>query len=230
MKSALFALAASSLLVLIAACKGESGTTAAPDPAAKSPPVTAVFECEANGENFTFTVTTIDDRLALWLPLSFERPYLAMKQTPAASGSRYESDGVVVWLHGEEAMLEVDVKRFSACRRDPKASIWEHAKLGGADFRATGNEPGWVLEIRERTIIDLSYDYGASQIHAEASEPVEDSQSMLTTWEASVDGQPLKLEISAIACTDTMSGDQFESTVVIYLGDRKLSGCGRPLH
>ncbi len=229
MRSDLFAFAAASL-VLIAACEGESDTTAATDPVATSPPVTAVFECEASGDAFAFTTRTTAEGLALWLPPSFEHPYLAMKQTPAASGSRYESEGVVVWLQGEEAMLEVAGDRFSGCRRDPKASIWEHAKLGGADFRATGNEPGWVIEIRERTIIDLSYDYGASRIRVEASEPVNDQQAMRTTWEASVDGQPLKVEISALACTDTMSGDQFESTVVIYLGERKLTGCGRPLH
>jgi uncharacterized membrane protein len=229
MRSELFAFAAASL-VLIAACEGESDTSAAIDPVAISAPVTAVFECEANGDAFAFTTRTTAEGLALWLPPRFERPYLALKQTPAASGSRHESEGVVVWLHGEETMLEVDGDRFSACRRNPKASIWEHAKLGGADFRATGNEPGWVLEIRERTIIDLNYDYGTSQILVSASEPVEDSQSMRTTWEASVDGQALKLEVSAVACTDTMSGDRFESTVVIYLGERKLSGCGRPLH
>jgi uncharacterized membrane protein len=53
---------------------------------------------------------------------------------------------------------------------------------------------------------------------------------MRSTWEAIVDGVTLKLEISAVACTDSMSGEQFESTVVIYLGDRKFQGCGRPLH
>jgi putative lipoprotein len=162
--------------------------------------------------------------------MKFERPYVALPQTPAASGSRYEAAGVVVWLHGEEAMLEVDGERFSGCRRDPRASIWEHAKLSGVDFRATGNEPGWVLEISERTRIDLSYDYGASRIQANAAEPVDDQQAMRTTWEASVDDLQLRLEISAVACTDSMSGEQFESTVVIYLGDRQLNGCGRPLH
>lgn len=127
-------------------------------------------------------------------------------------------------------MLEVDGERFSGCRRDPHASIWEHAKLSGVDFRATGNEPGWVLEISERTRIDLTYDYGASRIQANASEPVDDQQAMRTTWEAIADDELLKLEISAVACADSMSGEQFESTVVIHLGDRQLKGCGRALH
>lgn len=127
-------------------------------------------------------------------------------------------------------MLEVDGERFSGCQRNPRASIWEHAKLSGVDFRGTGNEPGWVLEISERSRIDLSYDYGASRIQAKASEPVDDQQARRSTWEAVVDGESLKIEISAVACIDSMSGEQFASTVLIYLGDRELKGCGRPLH
>lgn len=215
-------------MLLAAACVGESETpTDDTDPA---PAVTAVFDCGAGDTSFAFTTRTATEGLALWLPLEFERPYLVLPQTPAASGSRYEGDGVVVWLHGEDAMLEVDGERFSGCRHDRQASIWEHAKLNGVDFRATGNEPGWVLEISERTRIDLSYDYGASRIQAISSEPVSDQQAMRTTWVANANGQLLKIEISAAACTDSMSGERFDSTVVIYLGDRELKGCGRPLH
>jgi uncharacterized membrane protein len=232
-KSGLLGLAAASLLFMVA-CGGESETAVATDKSVTPPAITAVFECAADDAPFAFTTRTIAQGLALWLPLKFERPYLALGQTPATSGARFEGKGaghgVVVWLHGEEAMLEVDGERFSACRRDPRASIWEHAKLNGVDFRATGNEPGWVLEISERTRIDLSYDYGASRIQAISSEPASDPQAMRTTWEANADDQALKIEISATACTDSMSGEPFESTVVIYLGDRKLSGCGRPLH
>jgi putative lipoprotein len=228
-KSGLLSLAVA-LLPLFVACSGESDTDAATNKSESSPPVTAVFDCDVDETPFAFTTRTSAEGLAVWLPLKFARPYLALPQTPATSGSRYEGDGVVVWLHGEEAMLEVDGERFSGCRRNPQASIWEHAKLGGADFRATGNEPGWVLEISARTRIDLSYDYGASRIRADAAEPVDDRQAMRSTWEAIVDGEPLKVEISAVACTDSMSGEQFESTVVIYLGDRELKGCGRPLH
>jgi uncharacterized membrane protein/membrane-bound inhibitor of C-type lysozyme len=232
-KSGLISLAAASLLFTVS-CGGESETAVATGKSDTPPAVTAVFECAADDAPFAFTTRTIAQGLALWLPLEFERPYLALEQTPAASGARFEGKGaghgVVVWLHGEEAMLEVDGERFSGCRRDPRASIWEHAKLSGVDFRGTGNEPGWILEISERTWIDLSYDYGASRIQAKASEPVDDHEAMRTTWEAVIDGVPLKLEISAVACTDSMTGEPFESTVVIYLGDRELRGCGRPLH
>jgi uncharacterized membrane protein/membrane-bound inhibitor of C-type lysozyme len=233
MKSGLISLAAA-LLPLIVACGGESESDTAGAEPESSPAVTAVFDCDFDKAPFSFTTRTIGQGLAVWLPLKFERPYLALPQTPAASGSRFEGagegDGVVVWLHGEEAMLEVDGERFSGCRRNPQASIWEHAKLSGADFRATGNEPGWVLEISERTRIDLSYDYGASRIQATASEPVDDQAAMRSTWEAIVDGEPLRVEITGVDCTDSMSGERFESTVVIYLGDRELTGCGRPLH
>lgn len=218
------------MLVLAAACGSEDPTpTVANDPAAE-PAVTAVFNCEANNTAFTFTVRTMGQHLALWLPMEFNRPYVVLESVRAASGAKYEVENVMVWLHGDEAMLDLDGQTFKGCRRDAYASIWEHAKLNGVDFRATGNEPGWTLEISGRVLLDLNYDYGASRIQVESSKPVSNNEELRTTYTAESDGTSLTIDIFGRTCTDSMSGAQFESTVTVNIGDRVLHGCGRALH
>jgi uncharacterized membrane protein len=63
-----------------------------------------------------------------------------------------------------------------------------------------------------------------------SSEPVVDEQARSAIYNAQVDGFPLSIEIAARSCTDSMSGEQFETAVSINLGDRTLTGCGRALH
>ena len=193
-------------------------------------PVTSVFNCPTDNGELTFTVRTMGEKLAAWLPRQFGRPYLVLERARSASGSRYEADEVMVWLHGNEAMLEVDGNTFKSCTRDAYASVWEHAKLGGVDFRATGNEPGWVLEISNGTSLRLDYDYGQSLIETRADEPVNDAAARQTIYKAESDGRTVTVRISVERCTDSMSGFEFESTVIVNVDDRELRGCGRPLH
>lgn len=65
----------------------------------------------------------------------------------SASGARNEAEDVLVWTEGTVALLEVGGADYSDCVLDRRASVWEEAKLRGIAFRATGNEPGWHLEI-----------------------------------------------------------------------------------
>jgi uncharacterized membrane protein/membrane-bound inhibitor of C-type lysozyme len=214
------------LVTSLACSKAESPPTIEDN----TPAITSVFNCPAKDKAITFIVRTMNADLALWLPAEFDRPYLLLEQVPAASGAKYETGDVMVWLHGQEAMLAVDGITYKACQRDAYASVWEHAKLDGVDFRATGNEPGWMLEIRNRHSLLLDYDYGESRIETKLAGPVEESTKQRTIFSANVDGQALTIEIYATECTDSMSGFEFESTVVVNIGGRILHGCGRALH
>lgn len=216
---------------LLLACAATPTPPSAPPVADERNITTAVFVCDAPDGTLTFTTKALAGELAVWLPMAFQRPYLVLQQTRAASGVRYAADGVVVWQHGDEAMLEMDSLRYSGCRRDPRASIWEHAKLEGVDFRGTGNEPGWVLEIRDKNRIDLRYNYGSSRIQAVADHVVDDQVARRTTYAVIASEPPrLAIEITAESCSDDMSGEQFPASVVVRIGDRVLRGCGRPLH
>jgi membrane-bound inhibitor of C-type lysozyme len=92
------------LVTSLACSKAESPPTIEDN----TPAITSVFNCPAKDKAITFIVRTMNADLALWLPAEFDRPYLLLEQVPAASGAKYETGDVMVWLHGQEAMLAVD--------------------------------------------------------------------------------------------------------------------------
>lgn len=116
------------------------------------------------------------------------------------------------------------------CDHDRRASIWEHAKLNGVDFRAVGHEPGWVLEIREGQRLDLGYDYGQSQLSAQITGTRTDPTTRTTTYSGAADGHIMVVRLTGEDCSDSMSEEAFPTRVEIEVDGRTFSGCGRPLH
>lgn len=192
---------------------------------------TAVFDCsDLAGGDFDFVIRTGPGEIAVWLPLRFDRPYLVLGQVQAASGAKYEGDGVTVWTHADEALLTVDGEQFTGCALNRARSIWEHAKLSGVDYRAAGNEPGWHLEIRNSDTLKFVYDYGQSEVIAPAPAPMVEADSRQATYHVQTDTYMLTVRIHGSPCMDSMSGEQFESSVVIDLDGKTFQGCGRALH
>lgn len=75
-----------------------------------------VFSCSpTDSESFTFKTRTGPGELALWLPERFDNRYLVLGQVRAASGARYEGDGVTVWNKGSNALLIVNDEMFMDC-------------------------------------------------------------------------------------------------------------------
>ena len=191
---------------------------------------TFVYERGNEATRFELVTRTGPGEIAVWLPPQFSRPYLVLGQTRAASGARYEGDGVLLWTHGAEALLEVDGVRQKPCRENRRRSIWEHAKLSGVDFRAVGNEPGWTLELREGRQMRFIYDYGQSEVTTPCPDPVTDLAARRTVYATTDDEHQLTVTLSGEPCADTMSGEQFSTTVMVSLDGRMFHGCGRPLH
>ncbi|MDH4047259.1 MAG: MliC family protein [Gammaproteobacteria bacterium] len=192
---------------------------------------TSVFDCgDTAGGAFSFVIKAGPGEIAIWLPPRFGRPYLVLGQSASASGAKFEGDGITVWTHGDEALLKVDNQRFQGCRKNRARSIWEHAKLSGVDFRAAGNEPGWYLEIRNSDSLKFVYEYGQNELLAPAPAPIEDPASRQVTYAVQNDAYSLIVRIIGAPCIDSMSGDQFESHVVVDLDGKTYQGCGRALH
>ncbi len=148
----------------------------------------------------------------------------------AASGAKYASGALVFWTKGDEALLGSGDELHHECRNDPQRAVWEHAKLNGADFRAVGNEPGWNLEILEQSRIVLVSDYGAVRHEFPLPEPSADQDARTTRYRTRAEGHDLILVLRGEPCQDTMSGESFDTTVLVTLDGRELVGCGRPLH
>jgi putative lipoprotein len=103
---------------------------------------------------------------------------------------------------------------------------WDQARAAGVDFRAVGQEPGWLLDIYTRGIIKFVWDYGERYSEFAIVEPTH-PQEGLTRYEANSDGVALVVNIRRAPCQDAMSGEAYPSTVEVVVDGRTLNGCGR---
>jgi uncharacterized membrane protein/membrane-bound inhibitor of C-type lysozyme len=155
---------------------------------------------------------------------------LFLPAQPAGSGAKYGADGLSFWSKGgSEALLEQPGEPRRRCTVDGRSSVREDAKLRGVDFRATGNEPGWVLELGPDAF-RLYYDYGKSLAAFPLLEPKSDAGKRETAYMGETESHRIEIVIRGVECQDTMADDRFESTVTVTLDGRELRGCGQALH
>lgn len=210
----------------------ETSPEAAPDiasPQPLTPPAEAdattvsVYQC---GPDLRLVAEQRGDALTLYLP---ERP-VELAQVPAASGVKYEGDGVMLWTKGNDAILNLDDAADISCIGDSQAAVWEKAKLDGADFRAVGQEPPWVLELYpERFVLQL--DYGKTRLEVPAVQPEVDAATGRSHYDSEADSHRFEITLETADCRDGMSGDAFDTRVSVVVDDHQtLNGCGRLLH
>jgi putative lipoprotein len=175
------------------------------------------FACD----QFAFAMRGGPDQVVLYLP---DRDVI-LARIPSASGTRYQQGDTEFWNKGDEAMLTVGAKRHLNCKVDPARSAEDDARLRAVRFRATGNEPGWQLEIEQSRWIRFVGDYGSTMVYMPAPAPVfEDGR---TTYRAQSQEHDLAVIIEQSACADDMSGERFAARVTVWLDGRKFRGCGR---
>ena len=104
--------------------------------------------------------------------------------------------------------------------------VWHAAKLRGVACRAIGQEPGWLLEIKNGEEILIVTDYGQNKKSHPYVEPQEDKAGRKTVFQVDANSSVL---IEGKPCTDSMSGESFQTTVTLRLGEQTLEGCGRAL-
>ncbi|WP_176441987.1 YbaY family lipoprotein [Zobellella denitrificans] len=189
-------------------------------------PSTLVYRCTPqDGEPFEFVVQYHDGRLGLWLPDSFELPYQELPQVISASGARFENEQARVWSKGDTALLEVAGQDYGECVEDRAAGLREDARLRGVTLRATGNEPGWVLEVTAGQQIRFNYNYGANELLLPTPEALPDDAG----YRAASADHRLEVSVSQERCQDDMSGEEFPYRVLVTLDDQQFRGCGTRL-
>ncbi len=181
-----------------------------------------VYECP---DGLDIVVRTGPGEIDLFLP---DR-YAVLRQAQAASGTKYQAGDLGFWSKGDEATLEMGNSRVAGCRRNHARAPWEGARLRGAAFRATGNEPGWHLEIYPGSQITFVTDLGETELQTTAPEPELDHSTGVRVYHADAEAHDLRITIEAEACRDSMSGARFSSTVHVALDGREYRGCGREL-
>lgn len=103
---------------------------------------------------------------------------------------------------------------------------WETARAAGVDFRAVGQEPGWIVDIYTQNRIVALLDYGETLIEFPLPTPTYPTEGA-TRFESQADGHTLSITYRRFPCEDAMSGEPYPSTVEIVIDGRTLNGCGR---
>ena len=181
---------------------------------------TQVYECN----DYKFSVYNGDrraDEITLYLP---ERE-ITLEQVRAASGVKYQNNNVLFWNKGDRALLEIEGNTYN-CRRNPLREPRDNRGKRPVDFRATGNEPGWLLEITNHSIRMLT-NYANERVVTPVPPPQLTEEAKI--YEAETEAHEIRIVIHQQSCTDTMSDEEFESEVTVYLDEETFTGCGERL-
>ena len=214
------------LLFAAAAVLGGCSGSRAPSPAAELPDSTAAKGTTVYGcaDGFRFSMRPEGDSAIVSLP----RRLVSLPRTPAASGAKYAAGGITFWDKGREATLHVEGTEHAGCSGLAAGSPWEAAMMLGIDFRAVGQEPGWILDLDEGHWLRYVGDYGTVTLFDEAPN-AETAPDGGITYRLRDGGRELLVTIRELPCQDVMSGESYSHTVAIRLDERELRGCGRPL-
>ncbi len=96
------------------------------------------------------------------------------------------------------------------------------------EFRASGNEPGWVWELLADRMIFIGA-YGAERVTTPRSGARGGATPEGTVYVGVAEAHKLTVRVLSKPCVDTMSGDLSMSTVEVELDGRRYRGCGEAL-
>ncbi|ADJ29379.1 YbaY family lipoprotein [Nitrosococcus watsonii] len=184
----------------------------------KKPARPWVFECH----DLAFSAVSSPDKITLYLPQGRNE---TLARVRAASGAKYEGKEILFWNKGNSAILEIGGKRYQNCHRNQEREARIPSTFWPVDFHATGNEPGWIIEIVKGHRVNLLMDYGKSRVSLPWINPKTSGES--TIYETKTGSHRLRIVIAPEACMDSMSGEQFEAQVILKLADKTYRGCGR---
>lgn len=184
---------------------------------------TYVYEC---ADGYSFIARTETDRAWLFLP----GKTVDLQRVESAPDTKYTGNSITFWNKGDQAMLSTGTLNYADCNNNRARAIWEHAKLNGVDFRALGNEPGWNIEISNKRDILLVTDYGQQSYRFSDATIKSKAHSRKTVYNARNEQDLVEVVITGTPCRDSMSGEPFPASVSVLINERRLNGCGRPLH
>lgn len=206
------------LAAAVPACGCVPGRTRQRPPAAH--PAVSAWDCEGG-----VTLGTRYHEDGVWL----RAPGVArlLPCAVSASGARHadaatgfwSKDGTARYTHGG---------RTPACEANRRRAWFEGARLRGAVYRGTGNEPGWAAEIGPERI-HLETDSGARRMAFPAGEPEVSGTGRATEWHSRSGADAVVVRVVHEPCRDGMSGDPLPSRVTVELDGTVLRGCGRAL-
>lgn len=160
------------------------------------------------------------------IPFTLQVPRAKLDTRPQYSVSARIEDGQnnLLWITGSNHPIDPNL---STINMGPiLLTQVVSAPPSAADyFRATGNEPFWLLEISKADEqIVFTYDLGESKAVVPLPEKIQESHG--TVYRAQTEAHTLEVTIQDKLCVDSMSGREFPNTVSVVLDGESYSGCG----
>jgi putative lipoprotein len=156
--------------------------------------------------------------------LAFSGRTLALPHVESLTGARYaDAAGNAFMRQSDAATLILAGDEGRDCTRSDRVSPWIEAESRGIAFRAVGSEPGWFVEVDNGASPSLhaTLDYGERKVIVAKAQP-----AGLGFTGKTADGVAVALDIQRARCQDGMSGEAFEATAQLLVGDKTYRGCG----
>ena len=162
---------------------------------------TYVYLCE--GEDKSIVVTIDGDRGHLF-SYQLSQALAREPEANAFSGSDvyYRPDNPPGLAPGQSAEITIRGVRHENCTNNPRAAVWEAAKLRGVDYRALGQEPAWQLEISTDKGFLLLTGYGADRVEFPYVEPEVNQAQRTTRYASQQRGNRIDITIKGEKCTE----------------------------
>jgi len=121
------------------------------------------------------------------------------------------------------AVLGLTLPAAVACATTPSPADAPSTATTTTPLRATGNEPGWRLDIGPAEMVLLT-NFGQTRLVAPA--PAAHVDGATTTYVARTGQDEFRVTVVDRVCIDSMSGMPHPKTVNVIAGSQTLSGCG----
>lgn len=98
--------------------------------------------------------------------------------------------------------------------------------LAGDRFRARGNEPFWAIDVEG----DVLHFVTPEMPQGRTLQGMRIAHAKGVAFSGEDEGRPFNLDITRVACTDSMSGEAFEFTATWDYAGQRMHGCARAGH
>lgn len=213
----------------VAGADAAAGMAAAPAEAAvadAAPASGAVhFRCES-GQLLTVRFDNAANKAFLSGGDTDER---ALDARPVASGMLYESPMESIRGQGDVIQYARGRMAPSECVRilEGQHRILAERRAAGIQWRAVGQEPGWIVDIKADGGLEAQLDYGQRRISTPPAN--REGENGTTRWTAQTEAGSLDLTVTRGACSDTMSDDRYWFSATLVVDGQTLRGCAQPL-
>jgi len=146
--------------------------------------------------------------------MDLERAYLAALGAVTRVYRQPDNTLLLSTGHGAEILLQ----------REESASL-QDARARGINFRAVGQDPAWVVEMKLDDHITAVLDYGATPLLLPTPKGQTNADGA-QVYDTSTDTDHLVLTIRTRPCIDAKSGESHSSAVELVVNDKPLQGCG----